>query len=277
MLLQRLLTALLLVPIGFWALFSSTGSFAIFMGAVCLIAVYEYVHMFRVGGYQPADVALYPATILFLAATYYSQQPAPMILIVVFTLTAAGFHLIAYERGRDQAVMDMMVSFSGILYLGVLSTFFLAIRGLPGGAWWLFMVLTSVWWADTGAYGWGSWFGNHLLAPRLSPKKTWEGYIGGFFTTMLGAPFMLWFLRTMQFSLPEEITFTRVLVIAFFMGIFPTMGDLTISMIKRYFGVKDTGKILKGHGGMLDRIDSWLWGIAIGYFLITELFFRQLI
>ncbi|MEJ2758587.1 MAG: CDP-archaeol synthase [Anaerolineales bacterium] len=277
MLLQRLLIALLLTPIGLWAMFNSSGSFAIFMGVVCLIAVYEYVRMFRGGGYQPADIALYLAIFSFWAATYYFQQPAPVILIVLFTLIAVPFHLVSYERGRDQAVMDMMVTFSGILYLGVLSPFFLAIRDLPGGAWWLFIVLTSVWWADTGAYAWGSWLGKHLLAPRLSPKKTWEGYIGGFVTALLGAPFLLWILNIMGFSLPNAITVPRVMVIAFFMGIFPTLGDLMISMLKRYFGMKDTGKILMGHGGMLDRIDSWLWGVTIGYFLITELFFKQLI
>lgn len=277
MLLQRLLTAVVLLPIGLWAMFSGTASFAVFMGAVCLIAVWEYIHMFQVGGYRPANIALYLAIFSFMLATYYYQQPVPLILIVVFTLLATMFHLFSYEKGHDQAVMDMMISFGGILYLGVLSSFFLAVRGLPGGGWWLFMVLTSVWWADTGAYAWGSLLGKHHLAPRLSPKKTWEGYLGGFFTALLGAPFLLQVLHWMGFALPAEITVTRVVVIAFFMGIFPTLGDLTISMIKRYFGLKDTGNILMGHGGILDRIDSWLWGVAIGYFLITEIFLKQLI
>lgn len=228
--------------------------------------------MFRQGGYQPANVALYLAIFSFMAATYYFQQPVPVLLIVLFTFLITAFHLFSYERGRDMAVMDLMVSLAGALYLGVLSTFFVSIRGLPGGAWWLFMVFSAIWWADTGAYAWGSWLGKHPLAPRLSPKKTWEGYIAGFFSTILGSPFLWWLLHALDFQLPQEITLERVIVIAFFMGLFPTMGDLTISMIKRYFGLKDSGNILVGHGGILDRIDSWLWGVAIGYFLITKLF-----
>lgn len=228
--------------------------------------------MFRLGGYQPANVALYLAIFSFMAATYYLQETVPILLVVFFTLLVTAVHLFAYERGRDKAVLDLAVSLSGVVYLGVLSTFFLAIRGLPGGAWWLFMLLTSVWWADTGAYGWGSWLGKHPLAPRLSPKKTWEGYIGGFFTTLLGSPFLLWVLHALNFQLPDEITHTRVMVMAVFMGLFPVLGDLTISMIKRHFGLKDTGNILIGHGGILDRIDSWLWGVSIGYYLITQLF-----
>lgn len=253
-------------------MFSSAGGFALFMGVMCLIAVWEFIHMFRLGGYQPANVALYLAIFSFMAATYYFQQPVPIILIVLFTLAITAHHLFVYEKGRDLAVMDFVISLAGVLYLGVLGSFFVAIRGLPGGAWWLFMVLTSVWWADTGAYAWGSLLGKHKLAPRLSPKKTWEGYIGGFITTMLGAPFLWWLLQVLNFQLPAEITLSSVMVIAFFMGLFPTMGDLTISMIKRYFGLKDSGNILIGHGGILDRIDSWLWGVSIGYFLITKLF-----
>lgn len=273
MLTQRLLTVVVLLPIGLWVMFSSAGGFAVFMGVMCLIAVWEFIHMFQRGGYQPANVALYLAIFSFMAATYYFQQPVPVFIIVLFTLVVTAIHLYAYEKGRDLAVMDLMVSLAGMLYLGVLSTFFVATRVLPGGAWWMFILLTCVWWADTGAYGWGSWLGKHPLAPRLSPKKTWEGYIGGFFTTMIGSPFLWWLLHALNFQLPKEITLQSVIVIAFFMGVFPTMGDLTISMIKRYFGLKDSGNILMGHGGILDRIDSWLWGVSIGYFLITNYFY----
>ena len=69
-----------------------------------------------------------------------------------------------------------------------------------------------------------------------------------------------------------EVTCQRVLLLSIFLSIFPTIGDLGISMIKRYFSVKDSGKILPGHGGMLDRIDSWLWAAVIGYYII-KLFF----
>lgn len=271
---QRLLIAVILLPIGLWALFASEETFGLFMAIVLSIALWEYVRMFRVGGFYPAGLALYAALICFLTATVFIQQPTPMIFIVLFTLVIAGWHIRDYERGRESAVFDLTISLSGMVYIGVLGSFFLAIRGLPGGDWWLLTVLTSVWWADVGAYAWGSLIGKRPMAPRLSPKKTWEGYIGGIITTLVGSPLLFKIFQAARLPLDDAITLPRVMILSAFMGVFPTLGDLTISMIKRHFGVKDSGKILPGHGGMLDRVDSWLWAVSIGFYLIVEQFLK---
>jgi len=272
MFLQRLLVALTLLPLGLWALFTSELTFAAFMALVCVTASWEYSRMFRIGGFFPANFAIIGAVIFSLASVTYFANTVPLVVVVVFIFLAAAYHLAIYERGRDDAVLDFTVSLTGILYLGVLSSYFMAIRVLPGGEWWIFTVLTCVWWADTGAYVIGKNFGKHSLAPRLSPKKTWEGYLGGIGTTLIGSPLLLLLYWEMGLPVDEKITVPRVLLLAIFMGVFPTLGDLTISMFKRYFKIKDTGKILAGHGGMLDRIDSWLWAVTIGYYLVTILF-----
>ena len=264
----------MLLPLGLWALFSSQISFALFMLLVLLIALWEYVRMFREGGYFPAGIVLYAALISFFFAIVYLKEPTPLLLVVIFTLVIAGWHLWDYERGRSTAVLDMTVSLFGMVYVGLLGSFFISLRGLPGGAWWLLTVLTSVWWADVGAYAWGSLFGKHQLAPRLSPKKTWEGYLGGIITTLVGSPLLLKVFQITNLPVDNSITYPRVMVIAVLMGVFPTLGDLTISMLKRSFGVKDSGRILLEHGGMLDRIDSWLWAVSIGFFLIVEQFLK---
>jgi phosphatidate cytidylyltransferase len=271
---QRLLVAVVLLPVGLWALFSSQIAFGIFMSIVLLVALWEYVRMFRAGGYSPAGIALYAALISFFFAIIYLQEPAPLILVVFFTLVIAGWHLWEYERGRSTAVLDMTISLFGMVYIGVLGSFFISLRGIPGGAWWLLIVLTSVWWADVGAYAWGSLLGKRPLAPRLSPKKTWEGYLGGVITTLVGSPLLLKIFQITGLPVDDTITYARVMVIAVLMGFFPTLGDLTISMLKRYFGLKDSGRILLEHGGMLDRVDSWLWAVSIGFFLIVEKFIK---
>jgi phosphatidate cytidylyltransferase len=110
------------------------------------------------------------------------------------------------------------------------------------------------------------------MAPRLSPKKSWEGYFGGILLSLGGSVLLLKAYAWFGLPVDPAITVTRVLVLAVFLSVFPTIGDLGISMLKRHFAVKDSGKILPGHGGMLDRIDSWLWAAVMGYYLITLLF-----
>ncbi|NIV13436.1 MAG: hypothetical protein GWN62_19770 [Aliifodinibius sp.] len=275
MFLQRLLVALILLPIGLWALFSSDISFAVFMILVCLIAGWEYDKMFRIGGYQPAKTSILGAVALSLGSVTILKSVVPLEYLIPFIFIAAAYHLWKYENGRDEAVLDLTISLAGIFYLGVLGSYFMAIRVLTGGEWWVFTVLTCVWWADVGAYMIGKNFGRHALAPRLSPKKTWEGYLSGIVFTLVGSPLLLKFYWLMDFNVPQEITIPRVMVLAAVMGILPPLGDLTISMFKRYFKIKDTGRILAGHGGMLDRIDSWLWGVSIGYYLVTILFLNS--
>jgi phosphatidate cytidylyltransferase len=272
MFLQRLLVALVLLPIGLWALFYSEISFAIFMMIVFAIAGWEYIQLFQIGEYQPARFAIIGAVIFSLGSVTYFKTALPLVFVVPFILMAAAYHLWHYERGRESSVLDMTISFAGILYLGVLGSYFMAIRVLPGGDWWIFTVLTSVWWADTGAYVIGKNFGKRPLAARLSPKKTWEGYFGGIVAAIIGSPLLLKLSWILDLPVDKAITIPRVILLGAVMGVLPTLGDLTISMIKRYFKVKDTGTILAGHGGMLDRIDSWLWAVSIGYYLITLLF-----
>jgi phosphatidate cytidylyltransferase len=124
--------------------------------------------------------------------------------------------------------------------------------------------------ADSGAYFIGKGFGRHQLSPRLSPKKTWEGYFGGIIvglilTTLLAA--------LIQWSIGPDSTITplRGALVGLVMGVVPTLGDLGESMIKRQMGVKDSGNILPGHGGAFDRVDSWLWAVAIGYYMVVWL------
>jgi phosphatidate cytidylyltransferase len=189
--------------------------------------------------------------------------------LVVFVLLAMTAHVIAYERGRDKAALDFSIAVTGIVYLGWLGAYLFDLRNLPNGVWWLMFILPLVWATDTGGYSIGAVYGKHKMSPRLSPKKSWEGYIAGIFTAVyVGALFAYAFSSLGPQPLNGLITPLQGAVIGFFISAIVPLGDLGESMFKRQGGLKDSSNIFPGHGGFLDRIDSWIWGAAIGYFII---------
>ena len=123
-------------------------------------------------------------------------------------------------------------------------------------------VFIFLWTSDTGAYCFGSLFGKHRLFERISPKKSWEGSIGGTFVSLLAALIVWYFDRSL--NIPQWLGFALVVVI------FGTWGDLVESLLKRQLGIKDSGNILPGHGGLLDRFDSSLLALpAVVIYLYT--------
>jgi phosphatidate cytidylyltransferase len=127
------------------------------------------------------------------------------------------------------------------------------------------IVLPSVWLADIGAYLVGSRIGKHSLSPRLSPKKTWEGYWAGVVISTLGTAGLVILWHSLG---GPDVAWWQGAALGAAFSILSTLGDLGESMFKRQAGVKDASNFFPGHGGVFDRIDSWLWGGALGYFLI---------
>jgi phosphatidate cytidylyltransferase len=146
----------------------------------------------------------------------------------------------------------------GAIYLGTILGQALALRFLSEGLWWLLFGLILTWINDTAAYFTGVTLGRRKLWPRLSPKKSWEGTIGGWIGAALcGGLLGMW--------LPLPINMQTGALIGLIAGILALFGDLSISMIKRQIGVKDTGRLFPGHGGMLDRLDSVLFVLPFVY------------
>lgn len=270
MLKQRVLVSAVLLPAGLVFIIVGGWFYNAFILLILALGAWEYVRLFRAGGLRPASILVVGGVLaLALARGIDGFQSAPWLLSLLILLSMAD-HLVAYERGRDQAGTDFAVTLGGMLYLGWIGAYFISLRSLPGGLWWLLLVLPSVWLADSGAYFIGSRFGRHKLSPRLSPKKSWEGYLGGILTGVLGGVLFAWLWQT--FSGPGTgISVPRGALVGLVMGIFPTLGDLGESMIKRQVGVKDSSNLLPGHGGAFDRIDSWLWAVVIGYYMIVWL------
>ncbi len=273
MLAKRTLVVIILLPISLVLIAKGGYYFAGFITLALALASWEYVKMMRLCGYQPsAWVILAGVIALSLGRTWNEFSSAPAILSG-FILAALTVHLVAYERGRDMAAADFGITLGGILYLGWIGPYLISLRNLENGAFWLMLALLCVWFADSAAYFIGSRWGRRRLSPRLSPKKSWEGYWAGVIFGTLAGILVGWGFGAWVGS-QSGISALSGLVIGLALSLLTTLGDLGESMFKRLAGVKDSGNLLPGHGGVFDRIDSWLWAGVIGFYLITWFFIR---
>jgi phosphatidate cytidylyltransferase len=265
MLIKRILAALALAAIGIPAMIMGGLFYFALITLLLGIATWEYGKIFHTAGYNPSTPLLVGGVVLLVTLRIYSPSLAPTALMLLI-LAAMTWHLLDYEKGRDLAATDFAITVAGIVYLGWIGAYLIDIRNLPDGFWWLVLVLPAVWFADTAAYFVGSRFGKHQLSPRLSPKKTWEGYWSGVILGTIGTAGLAVLWHNLG---GPAVTWWQGAVLGAVLSILTTLGDLGESMIKRQAGVKDSSNIIPGHGGVLDRLDSWLWAGALGYLLIV--------
>lgn len=257
----------------------SAWTFALFFAAVQAKMLLEFYRMMRQAGYKPA--ALLGTTIslfLFAGVLGVSQVLAPAAVGLPRWLAdahAAGLLLTGimlllpvvlilremYSWPRENQALspfsNVGVALLGLLYVSLPMSLLSVLALSPAGYDYrrIFALLFLVWSSDIGAYAAGKTFGRHKLAPKISPGKTWEGAIGGFLLTLA----MGW---AMGYLLPE-LSLTYRLVAAGAVAIFGPLGDLAESMLKRSVGVKDSGTIMPGHGGLLDRFDAFLFILPV--------------
>ena len=129
----------------------------------------------------------------------------------------------------------------------------------------VFAVALSVFAGDTAAYFFGRSFGRHRMAPTISPKKSWEGFVAGTIATVVVVFFTLYEDRD------EYLAIWKLVVLGIAIAVAAVLGDLFESAVKRDVGVKDSGRLLAGHGGMLDRVDSLLWAVPAAYYTVLAL------
>jgi phosphatidate cytidylyltransferase len=268
MLRSRVLVAVILLPIGIAVIYFGGWVFIAFVALILALAAWEYSRISILSDYQPGTViAMIGAACLALGRGWNEFESAPLIISLLI-IASMSYHMLAYERGRDQAGTDFAITLTAALYPGWLGAYLVSIRSLPAGFWWLLLVLPCVWLADSGAYFVGRAVGRHKLSPRLSPKKTWEGYLAGVIVGTIGAVGLVYLWRI--WAEPAfSITPLQAALLGFLLSATTTLGDLGESMIKRQSGVKDSSNLLPGHGGVFDRIDSWLWAGLIGYYFIV--------
>lgn len=175
------------------------------------------------------------------------------------------FAFVVYGLGgvRQSATTSFAVTLLGVAWVGAGIGCLLLIRDIPEFGFWAVMaVLFTVFAADTGAFFVGRAFGRHRMAPAISPKKSWEGLVGGVLAAVGMAFVILYRDRDEFLTIPETLALGLVIALA------AVLGDLFESAVKRDLEVKDSGRVLGGHGGMLDRLDSLLWAGPAAYFTI---------
>ncbi|MBQ3106116.1 MAG: phosphatidate cytidylyltransferase [Eggerthellaceae bacterium] len=218
------------------------------LAATAGITAGEFYYMLRSDAKLPNEAVGIVAAVLYPVSAWWLGL-AGMALTTLILLLALLVWYVFFQRAR---VADVGVSFFGAAYTGQLLCGLVVVRAGVDGIWGGVLVLAiflSVWANDSFAYLVGSKFGKHKLAPRISPKKSWEGFVAGLVGSMLIWVLMS-FIPGVSMSIPEALVFGLVC------GLMGVLGDLAESRIKRNSGFKDSGTIMPGHGGLLDRCDS---------------------
>ncbi|AMZ72410.1 MULTISPECIES: phosphatidate cytidylyltransferase [Pseudomonas] len=258
MLKQRIITALILLPIALGGFFLLEGaSFALFIGLVVTLGAWEWA---RLAGFpaQSARVAYAAAVAAMLFIMYVMPGLAPWVLgAAVLWWATATFLVLTYPQTTHHWANAATKLVIGLLILLPAWQGLIWIKQDPLGNWQIMAVMVLVWGADVGAYFSGKAFGKRKLAPKVSPGKSWEGVYGGLalslvITTVVG------FVR--DWTVAQLLMGLMGAALIVFVSV---VGDLTESMFKRQSGIKDSSNLLPGHGGVLDRIDSLTAAIPI--------------
>ncbi|RJO69670.1 MAG: phosphatidate cytidylyltransferase [Myxococcales bacterium] len=268
MLWKRILTAVVAVPIvvPFMMYAGPVANFVFFL-LVALWALTEYFAMAfpddaavrRMGtATGGALYAVWGLAIIFDAGPLAFHLP----LLIAFT---AMFFFFVFRTGDIQTVAHRIGSaVLGIVYVDCLIIFFVALLHLPDGWKCVTMLLAIVWLTDTGGYFGGKYFGRRKLYEKVSPKKTWEGAVGG---TIFGIASAFLFAWMLSIDWPAH----HIVLAALGTSAIGQVGDLAESLLKRSYGIKDSGRLIPGHGGILDRIDAVMFGAPFFYYYITLL------
>lgn len=261
---KRLIVVAILVPAVVIFSFLGKWPFTVFVLIVVELAAYELWRLFHNGGYSPSLLVIGVSVPLAIVLRHLYEFSYSDLWLTAVILSAMFHHIIQQEKGRKTAATDFFITIGGTLYLGWLGSFAVSIRDLDGGLFWILLVLTIICMADTGAYAIGRAFGKHKMLPLVSPHKSWEGYLGGIVTGILVG----WGLAAVWHHYTPSILPVHGILLGVVISILAPLGDFGESMIKRQFNVKDSSTALLDHGGFLDRIDSILWAVALGYYLI---------
>jgi phosphatidate cytidylyltransferase len=259
----RVLTAIVFIPILMAALWvGSPFWFVGLTGVAILLGLHEYCALGRVGGMLTGSLAALGLMIAF----YRGEHGWIAAILAALTIVELLLALWRQRQVDDQseALPTLAIRLTGVLYLGLLGGYLIGVRmleseipSLPAKLLTLFFVVIFA--GDTGAYYTGRTLGRHKLAPRISPGKTWEGVAGG-----LGGNVIAALLAHATFF--PELPVGHAIPLALVMGLLGITGDLCESMIKRGAKAKDAGRLIPGHGGLLDRLDSMLFNAPLLYY-----------
>ena len=255
---QRLITGIVFLVVLISGIVYSQWTFAALFAVIDVLALWEFYRIGRQGGYKPLAVygmaaGLAAFVLSFLTSAGIVSGQLMLFMAILFTPVL----IIVLFGHYDNPITTIAYTFYGLVYIGLPFALISPIA-FHSGAYQSIRVLGMgiiMWVNDTGAYCFGVTIGRHKMFERISPKKTWEGFIGGALAAV-GASLLL--ARFFPVLTQQQWIVTALLTV-----VFGTLGDLTESQLKRTIGIKDSSNILPGHGGILDRFDSIILAIPV--------------
>ncbi len=228
------------------------------VAAAVLVGLWELVHALRQKAMHAPFVPLAVGTAAILALAYWSGREA---MTVGMLLTAVTIVVWRLAEGAEGLLTDLGAGLLSLLYVGFLAGFAALMLAADDGDRRVTTFIATVVASDVGGYAFGVLFGNHRMAPVISPKKSWEGFAGSAFACAVCGALCVSLLLHGQWW--EGVLFGLTTVCS------ATLGDLGESMIKRDIGIKDMGRLLPGHGGLMDRLDSLLPTAPVAWLLLA--------
>lgn len=239
-------------------LFGGPLGLGIVLGLAAALAAGELYAMTRGARRLPNEVFGVAAAAAMPVAAALGGTTGLNSVLTILVVAALGWHLMF----RQVRLADTATTLFGALYVGFTLSHLVLMRALDGGTVFVLATLFSVWLADIAAYFVGSSLGRNRMAPRISPNKTWEGFVAGVLSGV-----GVW--MAVSFASDSGLTFTWHIIIGVAVSVSAVVGDLVESRLKREVGVKDSGRSLPGHGGFLDRFDALILVSVVAYYLLV--------
>lgn len=254
---QRVAVGLIFIPLILSAIWFGKHFFLLFIEVIVGVGLIEFYDLAKYKNARPQRWLGVLAGIAVPALIYAGYSDQLWLLFSGLTVAVVTIELFSKPESGGSPLLNVSVTLFGVAYVAGLLSFLVLIRELPqviGGEYvqagtWVIMIFVVIWICDTAAYFVGLHFGKHKLFPRVSPKKTIEGAVGGFVFAMLSAV-------VCQQTFVKGLRLQDALVIGVIIGIAGQLSDLVESLFKRDAGIKDSSKLIPGHGGILDRFDS---------------------
>jgi phosphatidate cytidylyltransferase len=237
--------------------------FTLLLAAAALAGTYEF---YRMVNFDKREPLLYLGLLWTLALVLNHHYRSLDVLPIIITATMLiSLIYLLHRPSREKSFRNWAWTIVGALYIGWMLSYWLNLRGLEDGQNWVYLAMLTTFSNDTGAFFIGRAWGKHKLASAISPSKTWEGAIGGLISAILGSIVIAIVLNLIS---PFTFKYWQIIFLGILISLFAQLGDLVESLLKRNTGVKESGNLLPGHGGVLDRFDSLIFVGAVVYYYV---------
>lgn len=261
---KRTITTIIGVFLAFLTIFWEGFPFFIVVIIIALLGLKEFYDLAGKQGHKPSYILGAILILYFILTSVYDVYSLNRYIenIIITFLIITSFIIQLFKKDYSKILSEISITILGSIYLGYLLSFMIKIKDLPNGNYYLISLLIVTWINDIGAYLVGTYLGKNKIFPKISPKKTIEGSIGGII-----------FSITATFALKNwlNLTFNELILLGLIIAIIAQIGDLFESVLKRGSGVKDSGTLIPGQGGILDVLDSLIFTAPVFYYCIVFL------